>query len=93
MPIAYTSTSLSRIRALTSRMSIVLDVSLPSEMMRSAFLRFSPRWASGIASSTVSYIAVPPFGVMRPSARVSNWRSFVQFCSRIGRLLNRYKNI
>ena len=49
--------------------------------------------ALGIASATASYIAVPPFGEMRPSARDSSARSLVQSCSNTGTLLNRYRKI
>jgi hypothetical protein len=39
-----------------------LLVSLPSEMITIAFLRFCPLCAIGTASAAASYIAVPPFG-------------------------------
>ncbi len=68
---------------------MLLDVSLPSEMTTSAFLRCSPVCASGTAAATVSYIAVPPLGSIRPSARLSSCRSFVHPCSSTGSLLNR----
>ena len=60
MPMAYTSTSVSRIRRLSDCTSVRLLVSLPSEMMTSAFFRFWPACASGTASAKASYNAVPP---------------------------------
>ena len=50
---------------LTSATPTRLLVSLPSEMMTIAFLRFCPLCAIGTASATASYIAVPPFGWTR----------------------------
>ena len=38
-----------------SRLRVVLDVSLPSEMITSAFFRNCPRCVSGIASATESH--------------------------------------
>ena len=66
MPTAYTSTSVSRTSCLTSPTPTRLLVSLPSEMITTAFLRFCPPCAIGTASATASYIAVPPFGLTRP---------------------------
>ena len=60
MPTAYTSTSDSRIICRRSSTCTSELVSLPSEITTSARLRLCPRCASGIASATVSYIAVPP---------------------------------
>ena len=62
MPTAYTSTSVSRTMRRTSETLERLLVSLPSEMITTAFLRFCPLCAIGTASTTASYIAVPPFG-------------------------------
>ena len=66
-----------------------LAVSLPSEITTSAFFMYWPRCASGTASTMVSYIAVPPFGTMRPSARDKSGRSMVHDCSSTGSLLKR----
>ena len=51
---------------------------MPSEIISRAFFGNRPRAARGTASTTVSYSAVPPFGVRRPSARPISWRSVVQ---------------
>ena len=70
-------------------MDVRLDVSLPSEITTIAFLRLWPCWASGIASATASYIAVPPAAVIVLNARLSRCRSVVQPCSSTGKLLKR----
>ncbi len=62
MPTAYTSTSVSWTTCLTSDTPTRLLVSLPSEMITTAFFRFLPLCAMGTASTAASYIAVPPFG-------------------------------
>ena len=72
MPMAYTRTSLSRMSRFTAVTVVRLAVSFPSEITSRAFFAFCPFWASGIASATVSYMAVPPLGAIRPSARVSS---------------------
>ncbi len=48
-----------------------LFVSFPSDIRTSAFLRFCPACAIGTASATPSYIAVPPLGRTRASARLN----------------------
>ena len=68
----------------------MLAVSLPSEITSSAFLRFWPCCASGIASATASYIAVPPFGDHPAERARQQLRDrVVQPCSSIGTLLKR----
>src|SRR5262249_34184960 len=62
MPIAYTSTSVSRIICWSSRARVWRLGSLPSEITTSAFFRCVPDCAIGMASAIVSYIAVPPRG-------------------------------
>src|SRR3990167_8357295 len=54
IPIAYTSTSVSRIICFNDGTSMLLLVSLPSEMTSTAFLRCVPACASGTASATAS---------------------------------------
>ena len=84
MPIAYTSASFSRMRARSSRSSVSLVVSLPSEMISRAFLRWRPSATRGTESATASYSAVPPRGRMSRMARLSRSRLVVQSCSRTG---------
>ena len=54
MPTAYTSTSDSRMICASGSRPMRLSVSLPSEMITSAFLRRVPACASGMAEATVS---------------------------------------
>ena len=70
MPIAYTITSDSRISCFTSASDAWLSVSLPSEISTTARLRCWPVCASGTDSAIASYIAVPPFALMRRIARL-----------------------
>ena len=50
---------------------MLLFVSLPSEMIRSAFFVCRPESAIATASATASYNAVPPQGAMRATARLT----------------------